>query len=189
MRVRWVGVAALLTVVVSCDANAARAPVRKETDVPSVPTTSPSRPIISESERAEILAAATLARLGQGMPSHADIRVVHLVGRATSDGFIQPGSQSTPLTDSEQQAIRDALPTQTVRFIDPPKYEELVDPQGNAEFTVVNLAAPEETQGRIVVVATAWCGMLCGTGGAFTVERGDTGAWHVIGPFGPQWEA
>jgi hypothetical protein len=159
------------------------------TTVATVPTTSSSTPNLSESDRAEILAAATVARLGQGMPSHADVRVVRLVGQATSDGFIQPGSEATPLTDPEQQAIHEALPRQTVSFIEPPNYEELVDPQGNAEFTVVNLAEPEVRQGRIVVVATAWCGMLCGTGGAFTVEHDGSGAWRVTGPYGPQWEA
>ena len=56
-------------------------------------------------------------------------------------------------------------------------------------FVIVNLAEPEIADGQVVVVATSWCGGLCGTGGAFVVAQGDDGVWHVTGTYGPQWEA
>ena len=142
-------------------------------------------PALSEVDRAEILAAAALARLETGVPVFNTIDVIDVVGHATPDGFVDFDA-GVPLTEAEQNSIIEALGSRTIRFVPVPAFEQLVPAEG---YAVLSLAEPVVVDGRLTITTALWCASLCGTGGAYAVERADATTWLITDPVGPQWEA
>jgi hypothetical protein len=140
---------------------------------------------LSESDRWQILAAAAVARVGINGTGYETVDIVEVLGRATSDGFVDLDG-GTLLTESERNAITQALGSRTVRFVTVSEWENLV-PDG--DFAVLSFAEPVVTNGQLTITTAMACGSLCGAGGALAVERRDDGTWTTTVPVGPQWEA
>ena len=90
------------------------------------------------------------------------------------------------LTDAERNSIIEALGSRTVRFVPVPAFEQLVPTEG---YAVLSLAEPVVVDGQLTITTALWCASLCGTGGAYAVERADATTWLITDPVGPQWEA
>ncbi len=142
-------------------------------------------PSLSEGDRAQILAAASIARLKTGVPVFNTLDVIDVVGHATPEAFIDFDG-GVPLTEAERNSIAQALGSVSVRFVPVPVFEELVPADG---YAVLSLAEPAVVDGRLTITTALWCASLCGTGGANAVERLDGATWTVADPVGLQWEA
>ena len=147
-------------------------------------TTSPPA-ALSEVDRAQILAAAAISRLTNGAPAFHTVDVIDVVGHATPEGFVDFDA-GVPLTDVERNSITQAMGTRIVRFVPVPAFDQLVPAEG---YAVLSLAEPVVVDGQLTITTTMWCASLCGTGGAYAVERADATTWLITDPVGPQWEA
>ena len=154
-------------------------------DVTSLDGTQSPPAAISEVDRAQVLAAAAVARLGT-MPVMFDtVDIIDVVGQATLDGFVNFDA-GVPLTEVERNSITHALGSRTVRFVPVTAFDQLVPAKG---YAVLSLAEPVVVDGRLTITTALWCANLCGTGGAYAVERADATTWAITDPIGPQWEA
>jgi hypothetical protein len=154
-------------------------------DVTNLDGTQSPPAAIGEVDRAQILAAAAVARLAT-MPVMFDtVDVIDIVGQATSDGFVD-FTAGAALTEVERNSITEALGSRTVRFVPVSAFEQLVPAEG---YAVLSLAEPVVVDGRLTITTALWCANLCGTGGAYAVQRGDATTWLITDPVGPQWEA
>lgn len=93
------------------------------------------------------------------------------------------------LSEAEQQALRERLDVEDLRFIDDPT--TLYDDdwfQGPPNEVVVTLGPIVERAGDIRVGASYGCGGLCGAGNTWELEERD-GQWAVVGTRGPGWIA
>ena len=148
-------------------------------------TTSPDLSL-SASDRSQIFAAVAVARLAADSASNGAVDVVRVLGRGTGDGFVDFGAPGAELTDAERAGIEAALAGRSVRFTDVPNFDELLSTEHPPGYAVLSLAEPVIVAGQITVTSMSWCGGTCGTSGAFAVEIGDDGLWHVTGQVGPQ---
>jgi hypothetical protein len=154
-------------------------------DVTNLDGTPSPVPALSEVDRAQILAAAAIARLTTGAPAFNTVDVIDVVGHATPEGFVDFGA-GVPLTDAEGNSITQALGSRSVRFVPVPAFDQLVPADG---YAVLSLAEPVVVDGRLTITTALWCASLCGTGGAYAVERMDNATWAISDSVGPQWEA
>jgi hypothetical protein len=138
---------------------------------------------LSEFDRWQILGAAAVDRLGVGGTGYTTVNVVEVLGRATSDGFVNL-DDGTLLTESERNAITQALGPRTVQFVTVAEWETSA-----SDFAVLSIAEPVVLDGQLTITTAMWCGSLCGAGGASAVERLDDGTWTITGPVGPQWNS
>lgn len=154
-------------------------------DVTNLDGTPSPVPALSEVDRAQILAAAAIARLTTGAPAFDTVDVIDVVGHATPEGFVDFDA-GVPLTDVERNSITQALGSRGVRFVPAPAFDQLVPAEG---YAVLSLAEPVVVDARLTITTALWCASLCGTGGAYAVERGDATTWLITDPVGLQWEA
>ncbi len=107
-------------------------------------------------------------------------------GRAVGD---DTGGCDDVLSEAEQQALRERLEVENLRFIDDPT--PLYDDewfQGPPNEVVVTLGPIVERAGEVRVGASYGCGGLCGAGNTWVLEERD-GTWTVVGTRGPAWIA
>ena len=153
-------------------------------DVTSLDGTSSPVAALSEFDRAQILAAATDARLNSEHRMYETVDVIEVVGDATADGFVN-FDDSVALTEAERNTIVQALGSRSVRFV-PADVDQLVAAPG---YAVISLAEPVVLDGQLSITTALWCGNVCGPGGANVVEKRDDGTWRITDPIGPQWTA
>jgi hypothetical protein len=94
------------------------------------------------------------------------------------------------LTEAEQEALRDRLGIDGLRFVDDPQpiYEQEGWLSGTPRTIVVRLGPIVERDDEVRVGASYGCGGLCGSGTTYVLERrGDE--WKVVGQRGPMWIA
>lgn len=93
------------------------------------------------------------------------------------------------LSEAEQQALREQIDVEDLRFIDDPT--PLYDDdwfQGPPNEVVVTLGPIVERSGDVRVGASYGCGGLCGAGTTYVLEeRGER--WSVVGTHGSAWIA
>jgi hypothetical protein len=101
----------------------------------------------------------------------------------------RPESCDDTLSEAEQQALRDRLDVEQLRFIDDPT--KLYDAdwfEGAPNEVVVTLGPIVERADGVRVGASYLCGGLCGSGSTWVLEERDS-AWTVVGTRGPTWIA
>ena len=101
----------------------------------------------------------------------------------------QPEPCEDVLSEAEQQALRERLGDEDLRFIDDPT--KLYDDdwfEGAPNEVVVTLGPIVERNGDVRVGASYLCGGLCGSGSTWVLEERD-GSWKVVGTRGPSWIA
>jgi hypothetical protein len=153
-------------------------------DVTSLDGTLSPVAALSEFDRAEILAAATVARLDSEGSMFDTVDVIEVVGHATADSFVN-FDDPVALTEAERNTIIQALGSRSVRFV-PAAFDQLVAAPG---YAVISLAEPVVLNGQLTITTALWCGNVCGPGGANAVERRDDATWKIADPVGPQWVA
>lgn len=115
--------------------------------------------------------------------------VTNLCGNPADPVAHGTGDCGDVLTETEQQALRERLDLENLRFIDDP--EPLYDDgwfQGPPNEVVVTLGPIIERAGGVRVGASYGCGGLCGAGNTWVLEELDE-EWSVVGSRGPGWIA
>ncbi|HEY7762833.1 MAG TPA: hypothetical protein VIC52_07455 [Actinomycetota bacterium] len=94
------------------------------------------------------------------------------------------------LSEAEQEALRDRLGIDGLRFVDDPTpiYEQEGWLSGTPRTIVVRLGPIAEREDEVRVGASYGCGGLCGSGTTYVLERRG-GEWKVVGQRGPMWIA
>ena len=126
---------------------------------------------------------------GEGMQWRRIYVVTNLCGNPADPVEDGTGDCDDVLSEAEQQALRERLDVENLRFIDDP--EPLYDDgwfQGPPNEVVVTLGPIVERGGDVRVGASYGCGGLCGAGNTWVLEERD-GEWSVVGSRGPGWIA
>ena len=112
------------------------------------------------------------------------VNVVERFGLSQADGLIVPDATGELLSEQTRAAVEDALSPVTVTWV--ASVDEVVgDGSASADEigVVLTLTAPT-IRGNVAEVGSAlWCGMVCGAGGTYTLERTTETDWTVTGVF------
>jgi hypothetical protein len=99
------------------------------------------------------------------------------------------------MDSTAREAVERSLAPATVMWFHTPD-AILGDPAATGQYPtkediglILTFGAPEVDGPRATIVSEMWCGMLCGDGTTFTLERSDTGDWLVTGTTGEGWNA
>jgi hypothetical protein len=160
--------------------------------VPPAPAEgAPESPAVETDERRVGIYGALIPELvsSEGMKW----RRVYVVTGLCTDPTELVGDEPAPcedvLSEAEQQALRERLDLEDLRFIDDPT--KLYDEdwfQGAPNEVVVTLGPIVERSGDVRVGASYLCGGLCGSGSTWELEERN-GSWKVVGTRGPSWIA
>jgi hypothetical protein len=138
---------------------------------------------LDASDRVEILAAVAAERVKIFQEQITLVDVVEVVGRGV-DGFVR-FAEIAPLTDAERDAIIAAVAPAAVEFV---RHDHVDAARLDLSHVAIQLAEPEIVDGRVMVTSAILCGELCATGGPYSLDTNDDGAWMVTGaPLENQW--
>jgi len=144
-------------------------------------------PALSSYERWQILATTAARRVtvdnGLGEDAFTRVVVADRLGQPDATGIVQFRSTSAPLTRAERNAIRHALRPLTVHFV-PAERASLPE---RSRAAVLRLAGARVVDGQLTITSGLMCGLRCGAGGTYVLERDANGTWEITGTTGVSW--
>ena len=123
------------------------------------------------------------------------INVIDQYATQVPEGYLVVGDDGRLLDSTVRQAVEGSLAPANVMWFHTPD-DALGNPSGTDDLPtyediglILTFGAPEIDGSNATIVSEMWCGMACGGGTTFTLERSDTGEWVVTGTTGNGWVA